>query len=80
MVEEAINVANYDCNVIIQGETGVGKEKVLQLIHKNSQRNSKPCIKVNCATIQESLAESEFFGYDPGAFTGAQTGGQKGLL
>lgn len=80
MVEEAINVANYDCNVIIQGETGVGKEKVLQLIHQNSQRNSKPCIKVNCATIQESLAESEFFGYDAGAFTGAQTSGKKGYF
>ena len=80
MVEEAINVANYDCNVIIQGETGVGKEKVLQLIHKNSQRSNKPCIKVNCATIQESLAESEFFGYEPGSFTGAQSTGKKGYF
>ena len=80
MVNEIINVAKYDCNVIIQGETGVGKEKVLQLIHKNSARNDKPCIKVNCATIQENLAESEFFGYEQGSFTGAKTGGKKGYF
>jgi Transcriptional regulator containing PAS, AAA-type ATPase, and DNA-binding domains len=80
MVDEAINVAKYDCNVIIQGETGVGKEKVLEIIHANSERNNKPCIKVNCATIQESLAESEFFGYEAGAFTGAQSSGKKGYF
>lgn len=80
MVEEVINVAKYDCNVIIQGETGVGKEKVLQLIHKNSSRKEKPCIKVNCATIQENLAESEFFGYEEGSFTGARSGGKKGYF
>ena len=80
MVEEVINIAKYDCNVIIQGETGVGKEKVLQLIHKNSSRKEKPCIKVNCATIQENLAESEFFGYEEGSFTGARSGGKKGYF
>ena len=80
MLEELINISKYDCNVIIQGETGVGKEKVMQLIHKNSGRNDKPCIKVNCATIQENLAESEFFGYEAGAFTGAQSSGKKGYF
>ena len=80
MVNDIINVAKYDCNVIIQGETGVGKEKVLQLLQKNSARNDKPCIKVNCATIQENLAESEFFGYEQGSFTGAQAGGKKGYF
>ena len=80
MVEEAINIAKYDCNVIIQGETGTGKEKVLQLIHKNSARKDNPCIKVNCATIQENLAESEFFGYEEGSFTGAASGGKKGYF
>lgn len=80
MLEEIINISKYDCNVIIQGETGVGKEKVMQLIHKNSARNDKPCIKVNCATIQENLAESEFFGYEAGAFTGAQSSGKKGYF
>ena len=80
MVEEVLNVARYDCNVIIQGETGVGKEKVLELIHHNSPRQLKPCIKINCATIQENLAEAEFFGYEKGAFTGAQAQGKEGYF
>lgn len=80
MVEEILNVAQYDCNVIIQGETGVGKEKVFNLIHQNSPRRDKPCVKINCATISESLAESEFFGYEKGSFTGAQAGGKEGYF
>lgn len=80
LTDQVINIAKYDCNVIIQGETGVGKEKILELIHKNSNRNSNSCIKINCATIQENLAESEFFGYEPGAFTGAQANGKKGYF
>lgn len=80
LADQVINIANYDCNVIIQGETGVGKEKILELIHKNSNRKSNSCIKINCATIQENLAESEFFGYEAGAFTGAQAGGKKGYF
>jgi len=80
MVEEVLNVAQYDCNVIIQGETGVGKERVFNLIHQNSPRRGKPCIKINCATIQENLAESEFFGYEKGSFTGAQASGKEGYF
>ncbi|WP_206457862.1 sigma-54 interaction domain-containing protein [Anaerovorax sp. IOR16] len=80
LVDEVLNVAQYDCNIIIQGETGVGKEKILDLIHKNSIRKGKPCIKINCATIQENLAESEFFGYVAGSFTGAQATGKKGYF
>lgn len=80
MIDEVMNVAKYDCNVIIQGETGVGKEKVLSLIHQNSERHGNPCIKINCATVQESLAESEFFGYEGGAFTGAQSAGKLGYF
>lgn len=80
LISEVLNIAEYDCNVILQGETGVGKEKVLELIHKNSARKNKPCVKINCATIQESLAESEFFGYEAGSFTGAQTTGKKGYF
>lgn len=80
MVEEALNVAQYDCNVIIQGETGVGKEKVFNIIHQNSPRQGKPCIRINCATIQENLAESEFFGYEKGSFTGAQNSGKEGYF
>ena len=80
LVDEALNVAKYDCNVIIQGETGVGKERVLDIIHQNSERKGKPCIKINCATIQENLAESEFFGYEKGSFTGASTNGKEGYF
>jgi len=80
VVDMALNVARYDCNVIIQGETGAGKEKVLDLIHQNSSRKGKPCVKINCATIQENLAESEFFGYEKGAFTGAQASGKQGYF
>lgn len=80
LIDEALNIAQYDCNIILQGETGVGKEKILDLIHKNSIRKNKPCIKINCATIQESLAESEFFGYAAGSFTGAQATGKKGYF
>ena len=80
MVEEVLNVAQYDCNVIIQGETGVGKEKVFDLIQQNSPRRSQPCVKINCATIQENLAESEFFGYEKGSFTGASTSGKEGYF
>ncbi len=80
MMEQVMNVARYDCNVILQGETGTGKEKVLSLIHQNSERKGQPCVKINCATITESLAESEFFGYESGAFTGAKPGGKPGYF
>ena len=80
LINEVLNISEYDCNVIIQGETGVGKEKILETIHKNSMRKNKPCVKINCATIQENLAESEFFGYEGGSFTGAQASGKKGYF
>ena len=80
LVDNALNVAKYDCNVIIQGETGVGKERILDLIHQNSERKGKPCVKINCATIQENLAESEFFGYEKGSFTGAAATGKEGYF
>ncbi len=80
LLRETINIADFDCNVIIQGETGVGKEKILEVIHKNSSRNAEACIKINCATIPENLAESEFFGYEEGAFTGAKSAGKKGYF
>lgn len=80
IVQKVINIAAYDCNVIIQGETGTGKEQMLKLIYNNSIRKVNPCIKINCATIQENLAESEFFGYEPGAFTGAGTNRKLGYF
>jgi transcriptional regulator with PAS, ATPase and Fis domain len=78
--DEALNIAKYDCNVVILGETGVGKEKVLSIIHNNSNRKLNACIRINCAAIPETLAESEFFGYEAGAFTGAASNGKAGYF
>jgi len=64
-------VANSDLNVIICGESGVGKELVAQALHLSSVRKNNPFIKVNCAAIPGELLESELFGYEKGAFTGA---------
>lgn len=79
-IDETIRVAKYDCNVLISGETGVGKEKIASLIQKNSTRNMHPFIKINCASIAPTLLESELFGYEKGAFTGASHSGKKGYF
>lgn len=80
VLEEILSVAKYDCSVLITGDTGVGKEKVASIIQKNSTRNMQPFIKINCASISEKLIESEFFGYEKGAFTGANATGKKGYF
>ena len=80
VVDEILSVAKYDCNVLITGDTGVGKEKVASIIQKNSNRRMQPFIKINCAAIADNLIESEFFGYEKGSFTGANAAGKKGYF
>ena len=80
VLDEIMNVSKYDCNVMLTGETGVGKDKVANIIQRNSTRNMQQFVKINCASISPTLMESEFFGYEAGAFTGAKTGGKKGYF
>lgn len=78
--ERAIKVAPSDAVVLITGETGSGKEVFADLIQAKSTRNDKPYVKINCAAIPESLFESELFGYERGAFTGAAPKGKAGIF
>ena len=64
-------VADTCLNTVVCGETGVGKELVVKLLHQKSRRSQGPFIKVNCAALPDTLLESEMFGHDQGAFTGA---------
>ena len=80
VLQDILKVSRYDCNVIIFGDTGVGKEKAANLIQKNSDRKMQPFLKINCGAISPNLIESEFFGYERGAFTGASSSGKKGYF
>lgn len=80
VVDRAIRVAGVDSSVLIQGESGVGKEGIANLIHLKSKRKDKRLITINCGAIPENLLESELFGYEGGAFTGAQSKGKQGLF
>lgn len=80
VVDTARRIAPFDSTVLLQGETGTGKDVVAKLIHKHGSRSSGPYIKINCGAVPETLIESEFFGYASGAFTGAQRGGKPGVF
>jgi PAS domain S-box-containing protein len=80
ILELAEKVALVDSTVLIEGESGVGKGVIASKIHQLSKRCERPFITVNCGAIPENLIESELFGYEGGAFTGAKKEGKKGLI
>ncbi len=80
VVELIQRVAMVDSTVLITGESGVGKEMVAKLIHRTSERKDGPLVVINCGAIPENLLESELFGYEKGAFTGANPQGKPGML
>jgi propionate catabolism operon transcriptional regulator len=80
IIETAKKFALLDSNVLIEGETGTGKELFTQSIHQHSMRRNQPFVAINCASLPEHLLESELFGYTGGAFTGASKEGKKGLF
>ena len=79
-VQNAKSYAQYDETVLLFGETGTGKELFASAIHNASIRRDKPFVAINCATLSESLIDSELFGYEKGAFTGALSSGKRGLF
>lgn len=80
LVNQARIVAQHSSSILITGESGTGKEMFARMIHFESQRKANPFVAVNCAAIPEALMESELFGYEEGAFTGARKGGKIGKI
>ena len=80
LVRRAARLVDRSVHVLIQGETGAGKEVFARALHDASQRAARPFVAINCASLPESLIESELFGYAPGTFTGARAQGRKGLI
>ncbi|MCG8540645.1 MAG: sigma 54-interacting transcriptional regulator [Clostridia bacterium] len=76
----AKKISGIEAPLLIMGESGTGKELFAQAIHNNSERKNKPFLGINCASLSSDLLESELFGYEEGAFTGARKGGKKGLF
>lgn len=76
--EKIVHIAKTNSDILIQGESGTGKELFAHSIYRNSKRLGKPFVKVNCSAIPYELMESELFGYEEGAFTGARRGGKIG--
>lgn len=79
-IEEAKKIGKSDYTTLLYGESGSGKEIIAHSIHNISRRKDRPFVAINCATIAENLLESELFGYEEGAFTGARKGGKRGLF
>ncbi|MFP3525395.1 sigma 54-interacting transcriptional regulator, partial [Pantoea sp. SIMBA_072] len=80
VVREARRMAPRDAPLLIEGETGTGKELLARACHLASPRGQSPLMALNCAGLPESMAETELFGYGPGAFEGARAEGKLGLL
>ncbi len=80
VVQIAKRIAPLDTTLLLTGETGVGKDEVAKFVYKNSSRSTKQFIKINCGAIPEALIEAELFGYEKGAFTGANKEGKMGLF
>ena len=80
LIKKARRFSQLEEIVVIHGETGTGKEVLAQSIHNNSSRAGAPFVPINCSALSETLLESELFGYDEGAFTGAKKGGKEGVF
>ena len=80
VLDHARRLVDKQVSILVQGETGTGKEVFSRALHECSRRKDKPFVAVNCASIPETLIESELFGYTPGTFTGARSRGMKGLI
>lgn len=80
VLEVALRVAPFDTTVLITGESGVGKEVMARVVHEASRRSQKAFIQINCGALPGTLIESELFGYEEGAFTGAKLKGKEGLF
>lgn len=80
LIELVMRLSKIDATVLLLGESGVGKDVIAEMLHENSTRKDKLMITINCAAIPDNLLESELFGYEPGAFTGAHKKGKIGAF